>query len=222
MILFQDKIKFNGEAFFTKLKKIAADLGVQPDWIMAVMNSETGGTFNPQIVNKQKASTPGYDGDGKQVKSAGIPDSANDFERSKYRATGLIQFMPKTAKNLGTSTQQLFKMSNVQQLDYVYKYFLSAKGKLKSFEDLYLYTFYPISVGKPDDYIIGSERGLDYAKKIVQQNPLDLNKDGHITVAEFKEFVYKKIPKEFLAALKKKSLPLLNSTKAASSEGCSL
>ena len=137
MILFQDKIKFNGEAFFTKLKKIAADLGVQPDWIMAVMNSETGGTFNPQIVNKQKASTPGYDGDGKQVKSAGIPDSANDFERSKYRATGLIQFMPKTAKNLGTSTQQLFKMSNVQQLDYVYKYFLSAKADYKTnFEHL--------------------------------------------------------------------------------------
>lgn len=221
MILFQEKIKFNSGAFLIKLSKIAADLGVQPDWIMAVMNSETGGTFNPQIVNKQKAGTPGYDGDGKQVKSAGTPDSANDFERSKYRATGLIQFMPKTAKHLGTSTQQLFKMSNVQQLDYVYKYFLSAKGKLKSFEDLYLYTFYPISVGKPDDYIIGSERGMDYAKKIVQQNPLDLNKDGHMTVAEFKEFVYKKIPKEFLSALKKKWFPLSNSTKAASSEGYS-
>lgn len=220
MILFQDKVKFNTDAFLMKLNKIAADLGVQPDWIMAVMNSETGGTFNPQIVNKQKANVPGYDSEGKLVKAAGVADSTNDFERSKYRATGLIQFMPKTAKHLGTSTQELFKMNNVQQLDYVYKYFLPAKGKLKSFEDLYLYTFYPISVGKPDDYIIGSERGLDYAKKIVQQNPLDINKDGHITVAEFKEFVYRKIPKEFLSALKKKWWRQSDSIRAASSEDC--
>ena len=220
MILFQDKIKFNKDAFLKKLTEISADLQVQPDWIMAVMNSETGGTFNPQIVNKQNASTPGYGGDGKQVKSAGVPDSTNDFERSKYRATGLIQFMPKTAMYLGTSTQELFKMSNVQQLDYVRKYFLPAKGKIKSFEDVYQYTFYPLSVGKPDNYIIGSERGLDYAKKLVQQNPLDLNHDGHLTVAEFKQFIYKKIPKEFLETLKKKWLPLSEKTKEASSEDC--
>lgn len=220
MILFQDKIKFNKDAFLKKLTEISADLQVQPDWIMAVMNSETGGTFNPQIVNKQNSGTPGYDGDGKPVKSAGVPDSTNDFERSKYRATGLIQFMPKTAKYLGTSTQELFKMNNVQQLDYVRKYFLPAKGKIKSFEDVYQYTFYPLSVGKPDDYIIGSERGLDYAKKLVAQNPLDFNHDGHITVAEFRQFIYKKIPKEFLEALKKKWLPLLEKTKEALSGDC--
>lgn len=215
MILFEEKIKFNKDAFLNKLKNISADLQVQPDWIMAVMNSETGGTFNPQIVNKQKAATPGYDGDGKQVKAAGVADSTNDFERSRYRATGLIQFMPKTAKYLGTSTQELYKMNNVQQLDYVHKYFLPAKGKMKSFEDVYQYTFYPYSVGKPEDYIIGSEKGLDYAKKLVQQNPLDLNHDGHLTVAEFRQFIYKKIPTEFLAQLKKKSSPLYENTKAA-------
>ncbi|MFY9310086.1 MAG: transglycosylase SLT domain-containing protein [Bacteroidia bacterium] len=209
MIVFEDKIKFNKDAFLKKLQNIATDLKVQPDWIMAVMNSETGGTFNPQIVNKQKATTPGYDGEGKLVKPVGTPDSTNDFERSKYRATGLIQFMPKTAKYLGTSTQQLYKMNNVQQLDYVHKYFLPAKGKMKNFEDVYQYTFYPYSVGKPEDYIFGSEKGLEYAKKLVQQNPLDLNHDGYLTVAEFREFIYKKIPKEFLSLLKKKWKRLL-------------
>ncbi len=216
MILFEDKVKFNKDAFLKKLQEISSDLQVQPDWIMAVINSETGGTFNPQIVNKQKASTAGYDGDGTQVKPAGIADSTNDFERSKYRATGLIQFMPKTAKNLGTSTQELYKMNNAQQLDYVHKYFLPAKAKMKSFEDVYLYTFYPLAVGKSEDYIIGSERGLDYAKKLVQQNPIDLNHDGHITIGEFREFIYKHIPKEFLAQLKKKWLQQSADTKELS------
>lgn len=219
MILFEDKVKFNKDAFLKKLQEISASLQVQPDWIMAVMNSETGGTFNPQIVNKQKAITPGYDGDGKRVKPAGVADSANDFERSKYRATGLIQFMPKTAKSLGTSTQALYKMTNAQQLDYVYKYFLPAKGKMKSFEDVYLYTFYPLAVGKPEDYIIGSEKGLDYAKKLVQQNPLDLNHDGHLTIGEFREFIYKKIPKDFLSQLKKKQLRQLKKIKELLWEG---
>ena len=128
MILFEDKIKFNKDAFLSKLKKISTDLQVEPDWIMAVMNSETGGTFDPQIVNKQGANAAGYDENGKLVKQAGVADSSNAFERSKYRATGLIQFMPKTAKNFGTSTQELFKMDNVKQLDYVHKYCLTRPG----------------------------------------------------------------------------------------------
>ena len=220
MILFEDKIKFNKDAFLSKLKKISTDLQVEPDWIMAVMNSETGGTFDPQIVNKQGANAAGYDENGKLVKQAGVADSSNAFERSKYRATGLIQFMPKTAKNFGTSTQELFKMDNVKQLDYAHKYFLPAKGRMKSFEDVYQYTFYPYSVGKPDTYIIGSEKGLDYAKKLVRQNPLDLNHDGHLTVAEFREFIYRKIPKEFLELLKKKWLSRWEKTKEALSVAC--
>jgi len=36
-------------------------------------------------------------------------------------ATGLIQFMPVTGYALGTTPQRLKDMSNVEQLDYVYK-----------------------------------------------------------------------------------------------------
>ena len=39
------------------------------------------------------------------------------------QASGLIQFIPKTAKGLGTSVQAIQQMSGVEQLDYVYKYF---------------------------------------------------------------------------------------------------
>ena len=51
-------------------------------------------------------------------------------------ATGLIQFMPATARGLGTSTEALKTMTNVQQLDYVYKYFAPYSGRLKSVTDL--------------------------------------------------------------------------------------
>ncbi len=204
MILFEERIKFNRQPFVEKLKNISADLQIKPDWLMALMNSETGGTFNPQIVNRQGASVKGYDEHGKVIKSAGTPDSKNDFERARYRATGLIQFMPSTAKYLGTSTQELFKKNNVQQLDYVHKYFLPVKGKIKGFEDLYLYAFYPYAVGKPDDYIIGSERSMNFAKQIVRENPLDVNKDGVLSVGEFKQFLYKRIPPEAIKRLKKK------------------
>ena len=204
MILFEEKIKFNKTSFLKKLSDISADLQIQPDWLMLLMNSETGGSFNPQVVNKQASSTKGYDENGKVAKPAGTPDSTNDFERARYRATGLIQFMPATAKHLGTTNQNLFKLNNVQQLDYVHKYFLPVKGKIKNFEDLYLYAFYPYAVGKPDNYIIGSEKSMDFAKQIVKENPLDVNKDGVLSVSEFKTFLYKRIPQGALEQLKKK------------------
>ena len=40
-------------------------------------------------------------------------------------ATGLIQFMPQTARGLGTTTTALKAMTRVQQLDYVQKYLLN-------------------------------------------------------------------------------------------------
>jgi hypothetical protein len=203
-IIFTEKIPSNADAFITKLVAISTQLGIEPNWLMSVINSETGGRFSSDTVNKQGKLVAGYDENGKLVKAKGEADHADSYQRAKYRATGLIQFMPRTAKGLKTTTQALYKMSNVDQLDYVYKYFLPAKGKLKSFEDLYLYTFYPVAIGKPDNYIIGSEKGLDYAKELVKQNPLDFDHDGYLSVKEFKQFIYKKIPAMYLEILKKK------------------
>ena len=47
------------------------------------------------------------------------------------KATGLIQFMPKTAIGLGTTIDELAGMTQVQQMDYVYTYFKSYTGRLK-------------------------------------------------------------------------------------------
>jgi hypothetical protein len=56
-------------------------------------------------------------------------------------AVGLIQFTKSTAKYLGTTTDALVKMSNVEQLDYVYKHLKPFIGRYNSLVDLYLAIF---------------------------------------------------------------------------------
>jgi hypothetical protein len=66
------------------------------------MAFETGGTFSPSQKNAAGSSV-----------------------------IGLIQFMSTTAKNLGTSTSELAKMTAVEQLNYVEKYL--KQGEIKQF-----------------------------------------------------------------------------------------
>lgn len=155
-ILFIDKIKATDRIqFLAKLEAVSIKLQVNPNWLMVVMNSESG--LNPAAYNP----TGG--------------------------ASGLIQFMPSTAKALGTTTEELRKMSASKQLDYVYKYFKPYAGRMKGAYDVYLVTFFPAAVGKPDSYILETKslsRSL-----IAKQNPaIDLNKNQEITVGEFKKW----------------------------------
>lgn len=120
-------------------------------------------------------------------------------------ATGLIQFMPATAKGLGTTTAALAAMSNVQQLDYVYAYFKPYTGKIKSWFDLYMFTFYPAAVGKPDSYVLGNTAAMQAL--IAKQNAgFDVNRDGKITKGEFRASYLKRLPpvyQNYLATEKK-------------------
>jgi hypothetical protein len=116
------------------------------------------------------------------------------------KATGLIQFMPRTAINLGTTTDALVAMSNVQQLDYVYKYFKPATGKLKTWFDLYLWVFFPVAIGKADSYVLATPNIP--AATIARQNPVfDLNKDGKVTKAEVRAGYLKALPAPYQAYL---------------------
>lgn len=97
-------------------------------------------------------------------------------------ATGLIQFMPSTAKELGTTTDALRQMSFVEQLDYVFKFF-EIYGWIKKcdrLEDYYLTIFYPSYVGKPLTEVIARKGSSVYEK-----NPLfDKTKRGYFTVGD--------------------------------------
>ncbi|MGL6159442.1 hypothetical protein [Microbulbifer sp.] len=149
-------------AFRTRVRQIAVNLGISPDFLMSCMAFETGETFSPSIKNAA--------GSG---------------------ATGLIQFMPRTARGLGTTTEELAKMTAEKQLDYVEKYFLPYKGKLKTLEDIYMAILYPVAIGMdPDEALF--RRG---AKTYEQNSGFDKNEDGVITPAEISVKVRQKYEK---------------------------
>lgn len=110
-------------------------------------------------------------------------------------ATWLIQFMPKTAEWLGTTTEKLKNMTNVKQLNYVKKYYKPYKDKIKSYEDLYLATLYPLAIGKPDDYILWSENNR--AEIIWKQN--NMNNWKPISVAHVKTRLTNWVPENYIA-----------------------
>ena len=99
-------------------------------------------------------------------------------------ATGLIQFMPNTAKNLGTTTAALKEMSPIEQLDYVEKFLANAKANAGLSQndrltagDLYTFTFLPARA-KRDVLTVAGESYYN------SNTNLDTNKDGKITKAE--------------------------------------
>lgn len=114
------------------------------------------------------------------------PQAVNPISGS----TGLIQIMPSTARSLGTTTDVLKRMNNVQQLDYVLAYLRPYKGRMKTWVDVYLAVFYPRAMGKPN-FVITSDI-------VAKQNKIfDLNKDLDISVKEIETALRKQIPEKY-------------------------
>ncbi len=115
-----------------------------------------------------------------------VNPQAKNIQQGRLIAAGLIQW----TKASGYSPEFMLTKSGMEQLEYVRKYFLPYKGKMKSYYDVYAVVFFPALVGKPDDWILKTDTlssGL-----IGRQNPaIDINKNGTITVKEFKEYVDK-------------------------------
>ena len=115
------------EAFLSEVIGIGERQGIDPLHLLAVMDFETDGTFDPTIRNPY-----------------------SDF-------VGLIQFGPEASAAIGTTTGQLSKMSRLMQLNYVEKYFALRRrqyGQLGSIEDVYMAVLYPAAIGKPADYVL--------------------------------------------------------------------
>ena len=112
------------------------------------------------------------------------------YNRAGSGAVGLIQFMPATARALGTTTDELAKMDGVQQLDYVYKYFKMTGVGNGTLGDLYMAVFMPKYVGYPEETVLGANGAPGFSGKVYAQNAgLDRNRDGTITVADVKSAV---------------------------------
>ena len=106
-------------------------------------------------------------------------------------ASGLIQFMPKTAKALGTTTNALRDMTPLQQLDYVEKFYeknirtFGLTGRRLTAGDLYTLTFMPARVRGEVLCKAGS-------KEYRANKGLDSNGDGMITKTELGNRVLRK------------------------------
>lgn len=100
----------------------------------------------------------------------------------KSTASGLIQFMAGTAKNLGTTIEKIRAMDAMAQLSYVYKYFADQREDWTGMnvDDVYMAILWPLAVGKSSDYVLWDSKDGAY----VVNKGLDWNKDGKITKAE--------------------------------------
>jgi hypothetical protein len=125
-----------------KVEDVANNLGMDPAFLANAMFFESAYTFNPSVIQ---------------------PDSG---------AVGLIQFIPSTAAELGTTTEELAGMSAVEQMDKVQEYFElertggRLKGGIWSQEDVFMAIYFPEAMGKGPDYSI-----YDY----YERNPMTIN-----------------------------------------------
>ena len=179
-LIFSHLVTQNREAFFQKVRSISNQLGIDPNWLMAVMWKES--RINHMAVN---------------------PVS---------NATGLIQFMPDTARGFGTTTAALLRMSNVQQLDFVLAYFRPFRNRMRSYVETYKAVFFPRSLGMPDNWVFQAP-GLS-AGLIARQNPtIFRNADGVITVATFTRWALSGFPTDVLQVLTQNTKKTKNLTR---------
>jgi len=142
------------QEFRVRVREIGASLSIDPNWLMAVMGFETRYTFSPSVRN---------------------PGSS---------ATGLIQFIESTARKLETTTARLARMTAVEQLDFVEKYYQQYQGRIRNMGDAYLAVLWSAAIGRPDSYIMWQRDTGPYQAEYAANSGLDVNRDGNITRGE--------------------------------------
>lgn len=121
-----------------------SEIGMNADWLVTVMESETGGRYDPALQNAGGAA-----------------------------AYGLIQIMPVALKQMelkgvaSYTMSQVRAMSQVEQLNVVRDYYITVwktyKKTLKNAGDLYVANFAPGFMGSPDNAVIykKGEKGFE-------------------------------------------------------------
>lgn len=173
-------------SFISSLHAGSARLGLDPNWIMAIMAVETVSTFKPCIRNPYS------------------------------QATGLIQFMPNTARDLGTSIDSLCGMSQTGQWRYVEEYLrrqIRANGRARDLGSAYMLVFTPIYTQSPDSKVMyrhdgkpcrvdGKMRKTAYCQNQVYDYA---PKDGLITKFEAAEAARRKFREGYAGCTRKRN-----------------
>lgn len=119
--------------------------------LMAVFAWETGETFKPDVPNKKKSGATGL--------IQFMPERADEYF-GKHTIEIVPNYFNSSNRNLHylPRVKEFAQMSAVTQLGYVKKYFKNLKGKKLDFVDFYLQVLFPVSSGKPEHYVFGTER----------------------------------------------------------------
>jgi hypothetical protein len=141
--------------FWTELQAIAKRLDTEPAWLLNVMASES--LFNPKARNRLPGQT----------------------------ATGLLQFIERTARSMGTTTEMIRRMSPVEQLSLVEKYLMPFRGRLNSLADVYLAVFRGFIIEGGDARVVAPLNNSNKERRIYSLNSwLDFDGDGKIVKGE--------------------------------------
>jgi hypothetical protein len=116
----------------------------------------------------------------------------NPQARNASGATGLIQFMPRTARGIGTSVEALYGMNRAQQMVWVDRYFAANRlPRGATAGNLYTSVFLPKYTNRPPNFVVARRGGANDAGDnangswYTQNSGLDATPaDGAITIAE--------------------------------------
>jgi Transglycosylase SLT domain len=149
------KILRDQPIFWIELQAIARRLKTEPAWLLNVMASES--LFDHTARNSISGQT----------------------------ATGLLQFIESTARNMGTTTKAIRRMSPVEQLHLVERYLTPFRGCLNSLADVYLAVFRGFIVKGGDATVIAPLNKSNGEQRIYSLNRwLDFDSDGKIAKGE--------------------------------------
>jgi hypothetical protein len=141
--------------FWIELQAIAKRLKTDPAWLLNVMASES--LFNPATRNRLPGQT----------------------------ASGLLQFIESTAQSMGTTTEEIRRMSPVEQLRLIEKYLAPFRGRLNSLADVYSAVFRGFIVEGGDTSVVAPLGKSNRERRVYSLNRwLDFNSDGKITKGE--------------------------------------
>ena len=148
--------------FLAKVIEIADEVDTNPSWLLTQFWGES--RFNPQANLTNGVSS----GDAARI-------------GPKTIGGGLFGLMKQWAKKaLGIDFYDFMKMTALEQLEVARKFYAGGKGKLRSMNDVFMYTFWPAALGRKDSFVL-MRRG----DGVYEQNKqMDTTGDGVITKGE--------------------------------------
>lgn len=172
-LIYIEKVTTNKDAFELKVIEVCSQLGIQPNWLMTLMNSESN--LDPLFSN---------------------PDGYGLIQFSPQTLVFLVynlddkRINDKSLQDKAITYLQI--QTNVQQLDLVLKYFLPYKGIFNKFEDLYLAAFYPNADGVFEGTFQKSS-SWRFPFSVTENNPQVYTEgDGFISVGSFRRWALEK------------------------------